>query len=120
MKKFMRSVACASNGIRYTFATEKNIRVLLLIVIAEITTALLLEIPRLELLLLLWIAAVLFALELVNTAIERLADRVTTQHDAQIGIVKDVMAGAVMVASVFAFLIGCIIFFEPVLKLIQQ
>ena len=119
MKKFLRSVAYASNGIRYTFATEKNIRVLLLIVIAEISTAIFLEIPTLELLLLLWVAAVLFALELVNTAVERLADRVTKQLDAQIGIVKDVMAGAVMIASLFAALIACVIFYQPVLKFLQ-
>lgn len=119
MKKFFNSVACAINGMSYTFTTERNIRVLLLIVIAEISAAIFLEIPKLELLLLLWIAAVLFALELVNTAVERLADRVTSQQDAQIGIVKDVMAGAVMIASLFATLIACVIFYQPVLTFLK-
>lgn len=119
MKKFLRSVGYAISGVRYAFATEKNIRVLLVIAICEIAAAFFLCIPKVEFLLLLWIAAVLFSLELANTAVERLADKVSPQYNEQIGVVKDVMAGAVMVASVFAFLIGCIIFFEPVLDLFK-
>jgi diacylglycerol kinase len=119
MKKFMNSVRCALYGVRYAFATEKNIRVLLLIFICEVIAALVLEVAKIEFLLILAMAAVLFSLELANTAIERLADKVSPQYDEQIGVVKDVMAGAVMVASVFAFVIGCMIFFEPVLELFQ-
>jgi diacylglycerol kinase len=117
MHKFLNSVRYALNGVRYAFATEMNIRVLLLIIIAEISAAIYLDVSTIELLLLLWIAAVLFALELVNTAIERLADRVSIQHDPQIGVVKDVMAGAVLIASLFACLIACVIFYRPVLQL---
>ena len=109
----------AVNGVRYAFATEMNIRVLLLIITGEMTAALLLSVSTIELLLLLWVAATLLALELVNTAIERLADRVSTQQDMQIGIVKDVMAGAVMIASLFAFLIACAIFYRPLLQLLH-
>lgn len=50
------------------------------------------------------VAVVLFVLvvELVNTAIEKLADRVTTDHDPQIGRVKDMGSAAVGVALVMA------------------
>ena len=120
MKNFMNSVRFALHGVRYTFATEKNIRVLLFVFVCEIIAAIILEISKIEFLLILGISALLFSLELINTAIERLADKVSPQYDQQIGVVKDVMAGAVLVASVCAFLIGCVIFFDPVLKLIQQ
>ncbi len=117
MLKFLRSVGFALNGVKYAFATEINIRVLLLIVIAEISAAIYFSVTAVELLLLLLAAALLFALELVNTAIERLADRVSGQREPQIGIVKDVMAGAVLIASLFAFLLACVIFYKPVLQL---
>lgn len=120
MKKFLNSLHNALNGVRYAFATEKNIRVLLVIAICEIVAALVLGIPKVEFLLILAMAAMLFALELVNTAVERLADKVSPQYDQQIGVVKDVMAGAVMLASILTFVIGCIIFFEPVLELLRQ
>ena len=40
--------------------------------------------------------------ELLNTAIEKLADRLTTDHDLQIGRVKDMGSAAVSVALVTA------------------
>jgi len=50
------------------------------------------------------IAAVVLVLviELLNTAIEKLADRLTTDHDPQIGRVKDMGSAAVGVALVMA------------------
>jgi diacylglycerol kinase (ATP) len=40
--------------------------------------------------------------ELLNTAIEKLADRLTTDHDKQIGRVKDMGSAAVGVTLVLA------------------
>jgi diacylglycerol kinase (ATP) len=50
------------------------------------------------------VSAVLLVLvvELLNTAIEKLADRLTTDHDPQIGRVKDLGSAAVGVALVVA------------------
>ncbi len=44
------------------------------------------------------VVLLLLAIELLNTAIEKLADRLTTDHDPQIGHVKDVGSAAVGVA----------------------
>lgn len=44
--------------------------------------------------------------EAFNTAIERLADRVTAERDPQIGIVKDLAAAGVLVSAVGAGVIG--------------
>jgi len=48
-----------------------------------------------------------------------LADKVSPDFNPQIGLVKDVMAGAVLVASLFAVLIGLLVFGGPVLKFLQ-
>lgn len=101
-------------------ATERNIRVHLLVFIVVIIAAFLLHISKTEFLLILGFSALVFSLELANTAIERLADQVSPEYDAQIGVVKDVMAGAVLVSSIFAVLTGLVIFFEPLLKLFQR
>jgi diacylglycerol kinase (ATP) len=45
---------------------------------------------------------VVLIVELLNTAIEKLADRLTTEHDMQIGRVKDMGSAAVGVALVMA------------------
>ena len=92
-------------------------RVHLFIFVLVLAAAFMLEISRFELLLVLLVSALNFSLELCNTAIERLADKVSPVYDKQVGQVKDVMAGAVLVSSVFAIIIGVIVFLEPLLKL---
>jgi diacylglycerol kinase (ATP) len=48
------------------------------------------------------VVLLLLTVELLNTAIEKLADRLTTEHDPQIGRVKDMGSAAVGVALVIA------------------
>lgn len=74
-------------------------------------------------------AGILFAIllvfvsEIVNTAIERLADlnpRVgrTQRDDKTIEIVKDIMAGAVLVSASGAVIVGTVIFLPRILFLL--
>jgi diacylglycerol kinase len=120
MNKFFISVRCAYHGIRYALATERNIRIHLLIFILVLIAALAFNISKIEFLLILLVSVVNFSLELANTAIERLADIVSPEYDEKIGVVKDVMAGAVLASSIIAILIGLFIFFEPLLKFFQR
>lgn len=120
MKRILDSVRCASNGIRYAISTEKNLRVHLLAFILVLAASFMLEISKIEFLLILGFSALIFSLELTNTAIERLADKVSPEFNEQIGVVKDVMAGAVLISSMFSIIIGLCIFFEPVLKIFQR
>ena len=62
-------------------------------------------------LLLLTCSAVL-ALETVNTSIEKLADKVSPEKDPLIKAAKDCAAGAVLIAAVFAAVIGLILFWN--------
>lgn len=53
--------------------------------------------------------------EYLNTAIEKLADRVSLEREEQIKRVKDVAAGATFLASTGAFITGLIIFLPKIL-----
>jgi diacylglycerol kinase (ATP) len=54
--------------------------------------------------------ALVWLAEALNTAVERLADRVCATHDPAIGAAKDLAAGAVLVAAIAALAIGGSIF----------
>lgn len=93
------------NGLTFAFRSERAIR--------EEVVALLLALPlawligatparRIEMIA---VVLLLLVVELLNTAIEKLADRLTTDHDPQIGRVKDMGSAAVGVALVIAGLI---------------
>lgn len=59
------------------------------------------------------------ALEMVNTAIERIVDLVSSDYHPLAGIAKDVAASAVLIFSMIAVVVGIIIFFEPLLQWIS-
>ena len=120
MRKFLSSVRFAYQGIRYVLCTESNFRIQLFIFTLVMISAYSFKIPRLEFLLILITSALIFSLELINTAVERLADKVSPEYNEQIGVVKDMMAGAVLVSSIVAIIVGLVIFSEPLLNLFQR
>lgn len=50
------------------------------------------------------------ALELINTAIEKLCDVVQPSFHPVIGQIKDLCAAAVLVMAIISFITGCLIF----------
>lgn len=58
--------------------------------------------------------ALVWLAETLNTAIERLADAITLEPNENIGLAKDVAAGAVLAAAGFSIVIGLTIFLPHV------
>ena len=70
-----------------------------------------------------WIAIILcfgmvLAAEGFNTAIERLVNLVSPEHNPIAGDVKDIAAGAVLICAIVAAIIGVIIFMPYVLAVL--
>lgn len=62
-----------------------------------------------------WVAVIIciggvFMAEAFNSALERLADRVTVDRDPLIGQAKDLAAGAVLLFAIATFIVALIIF----------
>lgn len=53
-------------------------------------------------------------IEGMNTAIEKLSDFVQPEYDEKIGLIKDISAGAVMLVSIVATIVGCIIYLPKI------
>ena len=92
-------------GLRWTARFEAAFREELVVLAFAIPTACLVTDGPWERLAL--IGAVLFGMivELLNTAIEKLCDRVTTARDEQIGRVKDIGSAAVGLSILLALMI---------------
>lgn len=60
---------------------------------------------------------IVLAAEAFNTAIEKLCDFVSPEHQILIGKVKDLAAAAVLIVSVIAVIIGIIIFLPKILSI---
>ncbi len=117
IKTRIGSTKYAFNGIIECFK-EPNFFIHSVGAVIVIVSGLALGINRLEwLTLLLTIGMVLIA-EGLNTAIERLSDKVSSEYDELIRQAKDIAAGAVLIAALLAFIIGIVLFYPYVAKLI--
>lgn len=110
VKHLMVNFQNAFIGIFYLLIEGKIFRILLVCGIAVITIGFVFHVTRSEwAILLLTIGSVLGA-EGLNSSVEKLADYATGEYSMMIRRVKDFAAGAVLILSIFAAIIGLIIF----------
>ena len=103
---FRHRFGFAWNGIRVAATQEASFRTELAIGAAAVALFAYLRPPAVWIALCVLSAAVSLGLELVNTALERLADRLHPERHEAIQIAKDCAAGAVWVSSAASAVIG--------------
>ena len=118
--KFKDSVKHAMDGIDYTMSHEKNFTIELVFAIMVCLASIYFKISIIEWAILLITIAIVLALEIMNTAIERCVDLVPKEYEELAKIAKDTSAGAVFVMSLFSVAIGICIFFPKIINLINK
>ena len=113
--RIIRSGRYAWNGIKYCCCNEKNFRVQFLIAGIIFSSGFYFRISSNDWILILFCSSFVLSLEMINTAIDKLSDRVSQEIDPVIKQVKDIAAGAVLVSSAIS-LIGGILIFLPKIK----
>lgn len=116
LRAFLRGFAHASRGIFTSLRTQRNLRVHALASLVVLTLGLAFRIERWEWCTVALSCGMVWAAELLNTAIEALADRVTREREDAVRVVKDAAAGAVLAASIAAAVAGAIIFLPRMLR----
>lgn len=101
----------AFEGVVYAFKTQRNIKIHFFAAGLVLLVSLVLKLTKLELLMLLTTIAFVIVTEMINTAIEVAIDMITREHHPLAAIAKNVAAGAVLVASFLAVIVGYLIFF---------
>jgi len=109
-KNRIKSVGFALRGMFLLLRTEPSIKIQFFIALIVTACGFYFEISSTE-----WIVQVLaigmvMGVEGVNTAIEKICDYIQPNLDPKIGFIKDISAGAVMIVSVLASIIGLIIY----------
>ncbi|MBM3256626.1 MAG: diacylglycerol kinase family protein, partial [Candidatus Moranbacteria bacterium] len=101
----------ALRGIVYVWKTEQNFRSEVIIAGIVFFMMFIFPLRLIEQLLVSLLIVWVLALELVNTVLERTIDAVRPQRSEKIKVVKDTMAGAVLISAAGALVIGMIIFY---------
>jgi diacylglycerol kinase (ATP) len=91
----LRAIINSWNGVRFAFRSEAAFRQELAVFVPAVPLAFFVAEESWKRLALIGVLVLLFVVELLNTAIEKLSDRVNTAIDPQIGRVKDMGSAAV-------------------------
>jgi diacylglycerol kinase len=118
MSTFSKSLSYAFNGLRLAFK-DNHMKVHLAITFCVIGAGLFFEITRMEWLICFIVFGMVISLEVVNTAIEHFVDLVEPNFNPKAGAIKDLAAGAVLVASIAACICGVLIFGKYILDLLM-
>ena len=102
MLRFWRATLNSRNGLAFAVRSEQAIREEVAALAIALPLAWLIGKTTMRSVELVAAVMLVLAIELLNTAIEKLADRLTTAHDPQIGRVKDLGSAAVGVALLMA------------------
>ena len=104
----------AFEGIIHVLRTQRNMRVHFLAAVAVLIAAVAIGVERMELIALLIAIAFVLIAEMINTAIEGAVDVSTTSFDPNAKLAKDIAAGAVLIATVVAVIVGYLVFSRAV------
>jgi len=118
MKKLIRSFGFAFKGVAYATSSQLNFRIHLGATVLVILTGYFFRISTAEWL---WVGlciTLVLVTEIFNTMIETLTDLVSPGYNEKAGRIKDMSAGAVVIAALFALITGLIIFLPKLLLLI--
>lgn len=108
----MKAFLYAFRGLAYVIKTERHMRIHLCFAFYVTAAGLITGISAAEWAAVFFCCGAVMGLECVNTALERLCDRVTQERDGLIMRAKDAAAGAVLVCAVFSAAAGCAFFFS--------
>lgn len=104
-----RSFGHAWQGIRFAFYTENNFIYHILATLGILLIGLYLQFTSAEWIIIIALIGFVISCELLNTALEKTVDIISPQQNRLAGTIKDVAAGAVLIASITAFSIALII-----------
>ncbi|MDB5007751.1 MAG: diacylglycerol kinase [Mucilaginibacter sp.] len=120
MKKLIRSFGYAFKGVAYATTSQLNFRIHLGATLTAVIMGFVLHISTGEWQ---WVAisiALVLVTEIFNTMIETLVDFVSPGYNEKAGHIKDMSAGAVVIAALFALITGLMIFLPRLLLLINH
>lgn len=115
VKARLKSFVYAGNGIIQFFRTEHNAQIHLAVALMVTVFCIFLPVSTNEVFAIIFSIAFVWVTEMINTSIEKAMDFVSKEIHPSIKHVKDMAAGAVLIATIAAVIVGCIIFIPKLL-----
>lgn len=105
----------ALRGLRWALSTQPNFKIHITLSTVALAGAYFFSVSYTELLIIFTFITVGLTLEVVNTAFELTTDAIDMKWRKDIGLAKDVAAGAMLIFSLMAVIASCIIFVPKII-----
>lgn len=112
VRKLVDSFSFAIDGIKQAFQSERNLRIHVIIGLLVLILGVLLGLTRVEFIILLFVISLVLVMELFNTVVERIIDLVSPNYHPRAKVIKNIAAGAVLISSMNAAIIGFLLFYN--------
>lgn len=119
MQKFVIGLNHAVNGIAISWKSGRNFRIQSVLGGFAVCLSFAFHVQVWEWCIVLLLIGGVLALETINSSIENLCDLISMERNPRIKTVKDLSAGAVLICSLIAFVIGCFIFIPKIISLVN-
>jgi len=106
----LKSFKYAWQGIASFLRGDHNAWIHAVATVCVIILACVVPLTKVEIFALVFAIGFVWVAEMFNTCIERTMDFISTERRPEIGLIKDIAAGAVLVAAITAAVIGGIVF----------
>ncbi len=115
----LRSFKYAFRGLWWLFREEHNSWIHLAFIAVLIPAGIVLHLSPVEWTIIILCMGIVLSMELVNSAIERIADKISRERDSEIGKIKDIAAAAVLISAIASAIAGLIILVPKFFQLIH-
>lgn len=113
---FLKSLTYAINGIKYCFKVEKHYKFHIFSFLLIMILSFILKLSRFEFIFVILVSFLVIITEMLNTCIEVVVDMITKEDNVLAMHAKDIGAGAVLVSSILALIVGIIIFIPKIMR----
>ena len=110
MKRLFLSFKYAFNGIWRLILKERNFQIHLSVLVCVIALGCYFGLTRDEWVFITIVSGLVLSLEAINSSIEKFADFIHPDQSEKVKIVKDIAAGATVIAVIAASIVGLIVF----------
>lgn len=115
LKQFLASLGYAIKGIFVLVKEEQNAHIHFAATVIVIIAGIYFNISTVEWTMVLFAIGIVWVAEAINTAIENTLDFINASHHPKIGKIKDISAGAVLIAALISISIASFVFWDEVI-----
>lgn len=119
MRLRIKSVQHALRGILFVFKQGVNFKIMVVAGVGALIASAVFPLEDWQRILIILLVASVLVLEMLNTAVELLSDTLKPRMDPMVKEVKDLMAGAVLILSITAAVVGIHIFWSYVWEVVE-